>query len=91
MPLLALPRAACLAAAITAVLAWTENDGTPELPDLIEQAFDTHVGVPQAGAVRPDTGAELSPSLSNLAGSRVSTADERQAAGCRCRCCCPLA
>jgi AcrR family transcriptional regulator len=33
--------AACLAAAATAVLTWTENDGTPELPDLIEQAFDT--------------------------------------------------
>jgi AcrR family transcriptional regulator len=33
--------AACLAAASTAVLAWVENDGTPELPDLIEQAFDT--------------------------------------------------
>jgi len=24
-----------------AVLTWVENDGTPELPDLIEQAFDT--------------------------------------------------
>jgi AcrR family transcriptional regulator len=33
--------AACLAAATTAVLTWTENDGTPELPELIEQAFDT--------------------------------------------------
>ena len=33
--------AACLAAASTAVLAWVENDGTPELPDLIDQAFDT--------------------------------------------------
>jgi AcrR family transcriptional regulator len=33
--------AACLAAAGTAVLAWVENDGTPELPDLIDQAFDT--------------------------------------------------
>jgi AcrR family transcriptional regulator len=33
--------AACLAAATTAVLAWVENDGTPELPDLINQAFDT--------------------------------------------------
>jgi hypothetical protein len=22
------------------VLTWVENDGTPELPDLIEQAFD---------------------------------------------------
>jgi len=32
--------AACLAAASTAVLAWVENDGTPELPELIEQAFD---------------------------------------------------
>jgi AcrR family transcriptional regulator len=32
--------AACLAAAGTAVLAWVENDGTPELPDLIDQAFD---------------------------------------------------
>jgi AcrR family transcriptional regulator len=33
--------AACLAAASTAVLTWVENNGTPELPDLIEQAFDT--------------------------------------------------
>ena len=33
--------AACLAAASTAVLTWVENDGTPELPDLIEHAFDT--------------------------------------------------
>jgi AcrR family transcriptional regulator len=33
--------AACLAAASTAILAWIENDGTPELPDLLEQAFDT--------------------------------------------------
>ena len=33
--------AACLAAASTAVLAWDENNGTPELPDLINQAFDT--------------------------------------------------
>jgi AcrR family transcriptional regulator len=32
--------AACLAAATTAILAWVENNGTPELPDLIEQAFD---------------------------------------------------
>ena len=32
--------AACLAAASTAVLTWVENDGTPELPDLMEQAFD---------------------------------------------------
>jgi AcrR family transcriptional regulator len=32
--------AASLAAATTAILAWVENDGTPELPDLIEQAFD---------------------------------------------------
>jgi AcrR family transcriptional regulator len=33
--------ASCLAAATTAILTWVENDGTPELPDLIEQAFDT--------------------------------------------------
>jgi AcrR family transcriptional regulator len=33
--------AACLAAASTATLTWVENDGTPDLPDLIEQAFDT--------------------------------------------------
>jgi AcrR family transcriptional regulator len=32
--------AACLAAASTAVLTWVENDGTPELPDLIDQAFE---------------------------------------------------
>ena len=39
--------AACLAAATTAIVAWVENDGTPGLPDLIEQAFDT------LGQVRP--------------------------------------
>ena len=33
--------AACLAAASTAILTWVENDGIPELPDLMEQAFDT--------------------------------------------------
>jgi len=33
--------AACLAAASTAILTWVENDGTPDLPELIEQAFDT--------------------------------------------------
>jgi AcrR family transcriptional regulator len=33
--------AACLAAASTAILTWVENDGTPDLPDLVEQAFDT--------------------------------------------------
>lgn len=32
--------AACLAAAATAVLSWTESDGTLELPDLVAQAFD---------------------------------------------------
>jgi AcrR family transcriptional regulator len=32
--------AACLAAASTAVLTWVENNGTPELPDLINQAFE---------------------------------------------------
>jgi AcrR family transcriptional regulator len=32
--------AACLAAATTAVLTWVENNGTPDLPDLIEQALD---------------------------------------------------
>ena len=32
--------AACLAAASTAVLTWVENNGTPELPDLMNQAFD---------------------------------------------------
>ncbi|HEY6791729.1 MAG TPA: TetR family transcriptional regulator [Trebonia sp.] len=33
--------AACLAAASTAILAWVEDDGASELPDLIERAFDT--------------------------------------------------
>jgi AcrR family transcriptional regulator len=33
--------AACLAAASTAVLTWVENNGTPDLPSLIDQAFDT--------------------------------------------------
>jgi AcrR family transcriptional regulator len=40
--------AACLAAASTAILAWVENDGTPELPELIDQAFEilVHPGLP---------------------------------------------
>ena len=33
--------AACLAAASTAILAWVENDGIPELPELIDQAFES--------------------------------------------------
>jgi AcrR family transcriptional regulator len=45
--------AACLAAATTAVLTWVENDGTPELPDLIEQAFDTLTGTGGGGSGRP--------------------------------------
>jgi AcrR family transcriptional regulator len=32
--------AACLAAASTAVLTWVENNGVPDLPELIDQAFD---------------------------------------------------
>ncbi|HEY1917857.1 MAG TPA: TetR family transcriptional regulator [Streptosporangiaceae bacterium] len=36
--------AVCLAAATTAILTWVENDGTPELPDLIEDAFDAIAG-----------------------------------------------
>jgi len=36
--------AACLAAASTAVLTWVENDGRPDLPDLIGQAFDALTG-----------------------------------------------
>jgi AcrR family transcriptional regulator len=36
--------AACLAAATTAILTWVENNGTPDLPDLLEQAFDTISG-----------------------------------------------
>lgn len=33
--------AACLAAVSTAILAWVEDNGTTDLPDLVEQAFDT--------------------------------------------------
>jgi AcrR family transcriptional regulator len=36
--------AACLAAASTAVVAWVEHDGQPELPDLISQAFAALTG-----------------------------------------------
>ena len=32
--------AACLAAASTAILTWVENDGSADLPDLMEEAFD---------------------------------------------------
>jgi AcrR family transcriptional regulator len=40
--------AACLAAAGTAVLTWVENDGIPDLPDLIDQAFETLTGYSNA-------------------------------------------
>jgi AcrR family transcriptional regulator len=40
--------AACLAAATTAVLTWVDNNGTPELPDLINQAFETLTSHPAA-------------------------------------------
>jgi len=40
--------AACLAAASTAILTWVESDGTPELPDLMAQAFDTLADPKQA-------------------------------------------
>jgi MftR C-terminal domain len=40
--------AACLAAASTAVLTWVENNGTPELPDLINEAFETLTDYPTA-------------------------------------------
>jgi AcrR family transcriptional regulator len=40
--------AACLAAASTAVLTWVENNGTPELPDLIDQAFEALAHSPAA-------------------------------------------
>ena len=40
--------AACLAAASTAILTWIENNGTPELPDLIDQAFETLANCPTA-------------------------------------------
>jgi AcrR family transcriptional regulator len=40
--------AACLAAASTATLIWVENDGTPELPDLINEAFETLANSPTA-------------------------------------------
>jgi AcrR family transcriptional regulator len=49
--------AACLAAASTAILTWVENDGTPELPDLIDQAFDALVNCPTAPAVGEAQGA----------------------------------
>jgi AcrR family transcriptional regulator len=52
--------AACLAAASTAVLTWVENNGTPELPELIAQAFDTltnpsdpTLGSNEVGSSRP--------------------------------------
>ena len=38
--------AACLAAASTAILTWVENDGTPGLPDLINQAFESLTSSP---------------------------------------------
>jgi len=40
--------AACLAAVTTAILAWVEDDGSSELPDLVGQAFDTLEGLDEA-------------------------------------------
>ena len=48
--------AACLAAASTAILTWVESDGTPELPDLIAQAFDTLQGTGSEGGARTRSG-----------------------------------
>lgn len=48
--------AACLSAASMAVLMWVENGGTPELPELLKQAFDalTDLGsAPSPAARRP--------------------------------------
>ena len=41
--------AACLAAASTAILTWVENNGTAELPNLINQAFETLANCPAPG------------------------------------------
>jgi AcrR family transcriptional regulator len=41
--------AACLAAASTAILTWVENNGIPQLPTLINQAFETLANCPTAG------------------------------------------
>jgi hypothetical protein len=51
--------AACLAAASTAVLARVENDGSPELPDLIEQAFDALSGAGTGPLDRPARSAKI--------------------------------
>lgn len=49
--------AACLAAASTAVLAWVDGNGTPELPELMAQAFDTLTeGQPGPGTAQPVPG-----------------------------------
>jgi AcrR family transcriptional regulator len=47
--------AACLAAATTAVLTWAENNGTPELPELIDQAFDVLAQLEQGTQTPPAT------------------------------------
>jgi len=61
--------AGCLAAAATAVLTWVENDGTPELPDLIDQAFDAltrgfAAGLPDASSSTAPGGGAALPSSS---------------------------
>ena len=47
--------AACLAAATTAVLTWADNNGTPELPQLINQAFDALARLEQGNRTPPAT------------------------------------
>jgi AcrR family transcriptional regulator len=55
--------AACLAAATTAILTWVENDGTPELPELIERALDT--------LARPETAQGAAPGASGRPGQNA--------------------
>lgn len=43
---------ACLAAASTAVLTWAANNGTPELPELLDDAFDALTGDAAAARMR---------------------------------------
>jgi len=63
--------AACLAAASTAVLTWVENDGTPELPELIEQAFDILAGEPQGTSANELTSASSSDRAAAPGGQRL--------------------
>lgn len=71
--------ATCLSAASMAVLMWVENGGTPELPELLEQAFDALTNL--ASAPSPEPSASPAPSVDVQENLHQHQADDRQHEG----------